>query len=193
MRPCHRYRSESIELARSAGAPPAALAAHLEACPECRRFFEIQTALQAALAKQAALVASETEPAPPDLPPRLLAAFDSARRRTPSRRWWAAAAAALLAVSLPLLAPWPRRALQLPRAAEPPFFQIPYTAPLAPYERARIVRMRVPVAALVAAGFEVHFTDTAAALSADVLFGQDGRAHAVRLVSDSQSDRRTDE
>jgi hypothetical protein len=47
--------------------------------------------------------------------------------------------------------------------------------------------MDVPVSALIAAGFEVHTVDTSAALSADVLFGQDGRAHAIRLVSNSIS------
>jgi hypothetical protein len=66
-----------------------------------------------------------------------------------------------------------------------PFIEIPYIAPLAPYERTTIVRMDVPVSALIAAGFDMHAPDTGAALRADVLFGQDGRAHAIRLVSNS--------
>ena len=54
--------------------------------------------------------------------------------------------------------------------------RIPYVAPLAPYERTQVVRMSVPVTALIAAGFEVHARDIGAAVRADVLIGQDGRA-----------------
>ena len=59
---------------------------------------------------------------------------------------------------------------------------MPFVAPLAPYERAEVVRMDVPVAELAAAGFEVHVPDTGATVLADVVLGQDGRAHAIRLV-----------
>ncbi len=69
---------------------------------------------------------------------------------------------------------------------DPSFIEIPYVAPLAPYERTSIVRMDVPVAALVAAGFEVHLIDAGASVRADVLFGQDGRAHAIRIVPASE-------
>ena len=70
--------------------------------------------------------------------------------------------------------------------------RIPYVAPLAPYERVRMLRMDVPVTALIAAGFEVHAHDTGAVVTADVLFGQDGRAYAIRRVPGSvlNSDRR---
>ncbi len=60
--------------------------------------------------------------------------------------------------------------------------RIPYVAPLAPYGRIRMLRMDVPVTALIAAGFEVHARDIGAAVTADVLFGQDGRAYATRRV-----------
>jgi hypothetical protein len=68
---------------------------------------------------------------------------------------------------------------------EEPFLEIPYVAPLAPYERAEIVRMDVPVSELAAEGLEVHVPDTSATVLADVVLGQDGRAHAIRLVSDA--------
>jgi len=75
-----------------------------------------------------------------------------------------------------------------PADAEPerPFVAIPYTAPLGPYERAEIVRMDVPVSALIAAGFPM-MSDPAASALADLLVGQDGRARAVRLISISDS------
>jgi hypothetical protein len=71
------------------------------------------------------------------------------------------------------------------RATAEPFVQIPYVAPLAPYERTEVMPMDVPVAALIAAGFEVHVADPTAVIRADVLVGQDGRPHAIRLVSNS--------
>jgi hypothetical protein len=101
--------------------------------------------------------------------------------------WAGAVAASLFVGSLLLLgpAPVPRQSSVPERPVEEPFLEIPYVAPLAPYERAAITRMDVPVAALVAAGFEVHVADAGATVRADVLFGQDGRAHAIRLVRDS--------
>ncbi|PYT19047.1 MAG: hypothetical protein DMG59_01800 [Acidobacteria bacterium] len=79
-------------------------------------------------------------------------------------------------------------------ASAEPFVQIPYVAPPAPYERIEVMRMDVPVTALIAAGFEVHVPDSGAAVSADVLVGQDRRVLAIRLVSRSipNSDRRLD-
>ncbi len=55
-------------------------------------------------------------------------------------------------------------------------------APPAPYERLAITRAEVPVAALIAAGFTLYSADPAGSVEADVLMGQDGRVHAVRLL-----------
>jgi hypothetical protein len=68
-------------------------------------------------------------------------------------------------------------------AAEAPFLEMPYVAPLAPYERVKVVRMDVPVAELTAEGLDVRAPDTGASVLVDVVLGQDGRAHAIRLVS----------
>jgi hypothetical protein len=70
--------------------------------------------------------------------------------------------------------------------ADPPFLPIPYTQPLQPGERAEVVRMEMPVAALIAAGFPVATSDAGAEASADVIIGEDGRARAVRLISISE-------
>jgi hypothetical protein len=69
---------------------------------------------------------------------------------------------------------------------DPPFLPIPYTQPLQPGERAEVVRMDMPVAALIAAGFPVATSDAGAEASADVIIGEDGRARAVRLISISE-------
>jgi hypothetical protein len=70
-----------------------------------------------------------------------------------------------------------------------PFLEIPYTVPLAPGERATVVRMEVPVAALIAAGFTVATPDPGGTVSADVLVSQDGRARAIRLSSKEEEKR----
>jgi hypothetical protein len=77
-------------------------------------------------------------------------------------------------------------------AAEPelPFIAIPYTLPLEPYERADVMRMDIPVAALIAVGLPMHMTDPASRARADVVVGQDGRARAIRLISISAPDFR---
>jgi len=66
---------------------------------------------------------------------------------------------------------------------EAPFVPVPYVPPLDSYETGRVLRMNVSVAALLAAGYRLAVVDPAAVVEADVLVGDDGRAHAVRLVS----------
>ena len=70
-----------------------------------------------------------------------------------------------------------------------PFLPIPYTVPLAPEERATVVNMQVPVAALIAAGFEVATADPGAVVDADVLVSQDGRARAIRFNSKQENEQ----
>ena len=74
-----------------------------------------------------------------------------------------------------------------PAPEDRPFLAIPYVAPLAPYERASVTRMEIPVAALMAAGFQVHGVEPGGTVKADVLVGQDGRMHAVRLISNGSA------
>jgi hypothetical protein len=88
-----------------------------------------------------------------------------------------------MAAVQPALHPAPRRRHATPRDPEPEFVRIPYTAPLAPYERAEIVRGDIPLSALTAAGFQIAAPDTAATAQADLLIGEDGIAHAIRLIS----------
>ncbi|HEY4363909.1 MAG TPA: hypothetical protein VGN17_23270 [Bryobacteraceae bacterium] len=72
---------------------------------------------------------------------------------------------------------------ELVKNEDRPFIPIPYVAPLDPYERAEVVRMDLPVSALIAAGMQIDADDAGASVQADVLVGQDGRPRAVRLVS----------
>jgi hypothetical protein len=129
--------------------------------------------------------------APPQMERALLGEFDRVRRRATRRTRMivAGAVAASLAVFC-VLEFRPHGTPSLPsavsadlRESEQPFVTIPYVAPLAPYERAEIVRMELPVAALIAAGLPMRTADPRARAEADVVVGQDGRARAVRLIS----------
>lgn len=145
---------------------------------------EMETAL-AALGRQDRLEAAPEHP-----PAALLAEFDAGFApggRGRRLAWLPAIAggAACVAVALALLQPAPMRRT----APEHAFVPIPYVAPLAPYERPQVVRMDVPMMALVAAGVPVHAPDLSGAVTADVLVGQDGRALAVRLVPGPVNDR----
>jgi hypothetical protein len=111
--------------------------------------------------------------------------------------WWptfamAVTSAALLAIGALLIrAPQPVAKppapapplLTVDREGDAPFVPIPYVAPLDSYETGMVMRVSVPVAQLIGAGFEVPLADPTAIVVADVLVGDDGRAHAVRLVS----------
>ena len=103
----------------------------------------------------------------------------------PGLRLRSAAAVACAVACLALLSPSPQPRFARP-VVEPSFVDLPYVVPLAPYERAEVVRMNVSVAALEAAGLDVHVPDTGATVLADVVLGQDGRAHAIRLVSERE-------
>ena len=102
------------------------------------------------------------------------------RAAPPQRLRWAVLVAATLIPAAILLQPTPRTV-----APAQPFVPIPFVAPPAPYERTSVARMEVPVAALVAAGFDVPALEPGSSVQADVLIGQDGRAHAIRLLARS--------
>lgn len=102
-----------------------------------------------------------------------------------SRGWkplaWTPAMAALLAAAT-VLAIW------LPQPAERPtapgrngFVAVPYLAPITSYERRTVVSMQIPVANLLADGYLLT-ADPSSVVQADVLLGEDGWVHAVRLA-----------
>lgn len=108
------------------------------------------------------------------------------RPRTRAAVYWIPALAGAVAASLFLGALLLR---EPPPDASPPrvqqaFVPIPYVPPLDRHERATVIRMDVPVAALLAAGYRLRVTDPTAIVRTEVLVGEDGRAHAVRLPAD---------
>jgi hypothetical protein len=125
----------------------------------------------------------EAPDAPASLEGRVLARRDA--------RWRMQFVAAMLAAALSAAAFWiTRRPAPSGRelaAAEQPFVPVPNVLPLDSYEIGRVMRVDVPVSALIGAGYSLPLADPAGMVKADLLVGEDGRVHAVRLVSDTNT------
>lgn len=164
--------------------------------------------LTQAMAKLAA--AHRAQRAPISVETNVLAEFDSTHRR---RYWTAAsvavaalAASAFLVVHSPApqetpiarppavvavaheiaekpAPPKKRRRSRPAEDPEAPFITIPYTVPLTPNEPVRVVRMALSASALSVAGFPLSASDPGNGIPSDVLVDEDGRARAVRIVS----------
>ncbi len=116
-------------------------------------------------------------------PPERLSAMRLAARR-PARPWrvWLPVAACL-AIAIAAVAISRRPAMPAPVRQDAGFLPIPYTLPLAEGESASVVRMNLPVAALLSAGLRLPAADPTATVTADVLMAEDGQPRAVRLVN----------
>ena len=188
---CREYRGNLIEFARGGLLDAAArrvLVVHVDRCAECARFLADQQALTAAEAD----LGAEPIPAADEIGIRVMAEFDRTRASRPAKllAWRGvigglAAACLVIAAAIGIRGPVP--APQRPGGDEAPFLPIPYTVPLTPEEPATVLRMEIPVPALIAAGFQVRVSDPGAMVEADVLVSQDGRARAIRPLSISNS------
>ena len=127
----------------------------------------------------------EVPGAPPDLEARLIARRDARWRQFVAGMAFAAALAAAILLVMRQPAPLPAEAAAV--AVEEPFVPVPNVLPLDSFETGRVLRMNLPVSALIAAGYSLPSADPTGTVTADVLVGEDGRAHAVRLVSDTTS------
>ena len=159
----------------------ARLQKHLEGCAQCRTALAEFSKIDGELTAWGAMVAAEN-PERPGARERLEARMLQATARPPTR--WvpvagAAIAAALLLAVLPSTKPKP----SLEAHAEQTFIEIPYLAPLDPRENATVLRMDIRVSTLMSLGYRVGAAPEAV-LPADVLVGEDGRAHAVRVLAD---------
>jgi hypothetical protein len=154
-----------------AGERPSHLEPHLRTCAECKQELERWDFAVASFGE----AMSHWSAAAGSLP---------SAPRAPWYGWRVAWALAATAGAVLLAIPHP---VTPPRSASGPFLEVPYVAPLAPYERAEVVRMQVPVAALIAAGLDVQIADAGTAVPADVVIGQDGRTLAIRLVAAGRS------
>jgi predicted anti-sigma-YlaC factor YlaD len=157
------------------------LGAHLEACAECRAALAGFTKIDNELTGWGQSLSLQNPP-PTDEREQLAARLASLPARRRSVRWMPAAAAAIAAaLTIAVIAPH-KKPVAVGREANSPFVEIPYLPPLDPHENSTIVRMNIRVATLIEAGYRVA-ADPDTIVPADVLVGEDGRAHAVRVLS----------
>lgn len=183
---CKHARLE-MESASSPEEAAAALTRHVSACGPCRRLFGQRRQLRGAMAR----LRSETNQAQPSgrVEGAVMAALER-RHVLPQaagnlRRWPYAGALAVLTLLVVALAITMHRSHSV-APAEPAgeaFTAMPYVIAPAPYERTSIVRTEVPLHIMQSAGFQVRGDDPASTTPADVLYGEDGRILAIRLVS----------
>ena len=156
---------------------------HLESCKECRAVWAGFAEIDTELINWGCRLGLENPPAPLDKP--LL--IPARRRAVAWTGGWIGAGALACAAAVVL-------AMMTPRGRTPdrdhagdqmdrPFIEIPYLAPLDPRENVAVVRMDIRVATLMAMGYRVA-ADPDTIVAADVLIGEDGRAHAVRVLAD---------
>ena len=154
------------------------LTGHWEVCAECCRDRDAFQTLDGQL-RSFRETLSASAPASVERA-RFLSRIDQAERGRRRRLFFVPATAALLAgaalLLLSLSGPAPRSA----GAGEHGFVPIPYAAPITSYERSSVVSMQIPVANLLAQGFSI-VADPTSIVRADVLLGEDGNPHAVRL------------
>jgi anti-sigma factor RsiW len=157
------------------------LAGHLAQCGECGAALARLAALDSQLTGWGRQL-SRVNPPPSDARERLAAAV---RARSAGRRSmrWVRAAATAIAAGLALLAIVPRSQPPVETQDASGFVEIPYLAPLDPHESATVMRIQIRVATLIAVGYRVA-ADPDEIVPADVLVGEDGRAHAVRVSAD---------
>jgi len=169
---CERIRESMVWLADGERLQ-SGLELHLESCRECRAAIEEFLRMDRELKDWGVRLDR----------PSTAAAPVAARTQFP---WIPAAAIALAtAVGVILMVNYKQTAVtQLTLMHEPSKFRpIPYLAPLGPNENAQIVEMNLRVASLIAMGYRVA-ADPDQVVPAEVLVGEDGRAHAVRVLGD---------
>jgi predicted anti-sigma-YlaC factor YlaD len=152
---------------------------HWESCPSCRgerdRFQSLDGHLVSFGNEIVPLIEASTARA------RFLAGTDNPECARENR--WALPWTAMLlaAATAPLIWVSPR-ATRTVGPDDSGFVAVPYVLPLASYERSEVVSMRIPVAHLLAEGYRIA-ADPSEVVEAEVLLGEDGQVHAVRLAA----------
>jgi hypothetical protein len=154
---------------------------HLASCGECRAAMVEFAAMDRELAAWGETAGVES-PEPAGGREQLAARMKPAAREWPLWAAPAALAAVAAAVALFVVAPHGSPGPPVDRD-DAAFVEIPYLPPLDPHENTTVVRMDIQVETLIAAGYRVAL-DPNAVVAADVLVGEDGRAHAVRIPSE---------
>ena len=190
---CRDFDTAILDMGRGAPLAPEterATLAHLEHCAVCRRQLERARTLTNSLRALAAATPGLAEPE--RMERRLVAQIEAlaSKAETTSAnapRWrpWLAAAAAVVFVS-GLAIGW--RVLQTPPApiekavATTDWVAWPGATVLPAFESGELVRTELPASVLPLLGFTSPSLPREGRVAADVVYGQDGEARAVRLV-----------
>lgn len=157
------------------------LGSHLSDCAKCRATLAAFSAFDSKLSSWGRKLSRWNPPAA-GARERLSGRLRERATRGRVMRWIPAAAAAI-AAGLGLLAIAPRPSPPAETREQRGFVEIPYLAPPDPHENTTVVRIQIRVATLISVGYRVT-ADPDAIVPADVLVGEDGRAHAVRVPAD---------
>jgi hypothetical protein len=159
------------------------LGGHLDGCRECRAALDAFAEIDCELTGWGKRTELKNPP-PADARLQLAARMGSRPARRWPNRWVQALAAFAAAAALTAIAVTVTRGKPPDAGREPAqFIGIPYLPPLDPRENTGIVRTNIRVSMLIAAGYRVT-ADPDSIVPAEVLVGEDGRAHAVRVSSD---------
>ena len=180
---CHRAVGIAVRFADGdlAADELAWLNGHIKRCTGCadalRWFAEVESAL-----RELGQGISRDHPVSADAKGRLAARIgsDVAVRRA---AYPALAAAVVIAVALVILLKVQFHRELIAVRSERPFVAVPYLDPPDPRENTEVVRMNIPVETLLAMGYWTS-EEPDAIVPVDLLVGEDGRAHAVRPLSD---------
>lgn len=184
---CKQARQLIDRLPQPAQASPY-LTQHTAQCSPCAKFLEERTTLHNALdnlrAETAALGPST------HVEQQVFAALNptafNPRRAQYTLRWItisALAFAVLLIAAILFTVSRTHNAAPIAEIPhEKPFTAMPYVVPPTPYERTIVIRTQVSLQIMQYAGFQVH-DDIGSTTLADVLYGEDGRILALRLVT----------
>ncbi len=184
---CKQARQQIDRLPKPTQASPE-LTQHTVQCSPCAKFLEERTALHNALdnlrAETAALGPST------HVEQQVLAALNATafkpRSTQHTLRWITVSVVAFAALFIAaVLFTVSRTDNATPIAEvqhEKPFTAMPYVVPPTPYERTTVIRTQVSLQIMQYAGFQVH-DDIGSTTLADVLYGEDGRILALRLVT----------
>jgi chorismate mutase len=182
---CKHARRQIEHMSQPEDANPE-LTQHLVECASCRNLLEERRLLRNAIAR----LRSETFRAGPShsVEQHVLAALNgqALRPHAAPKIWrWSVAALVSVTVFVAFLMTTHRNPTVAGVQADDDeqFTAMPYVIPPAPYERTSVVRTEVPLQIMLSAGFQVHGEDLSSGILADVLYGEDGRILALRLVS----------
>jgi hypothetical protein len=157
---------------------------HIKSCPACATALARFTEIDTDLINWGQRVTRKNPP--PGIARELLAAkLGSVSDRPWAIRWIAALAAVIAAALVMAVIATHNKPPEVSRERLP-FVVIPYLPPLDPHENTTVVRLNLRVRTLLALGYRVS-ADPDNIVPADVLVGEDGRAHAVRVLSKSDS------